>query len=69
MESGTIDSEPMPADGYTDNPDPGQDPALGARVCASFVEELADTVQDSEEEDEPVLQGIMSPVAPRMLQA
>lgn len=47
------------ADDYINNIDPGQDPMRGARVSASYVDavsSLGGTVQDSEEEDEPVQQ-------------
>jgi len=44
------------ADDYTDNPDPGQDPVQGARICASYsepVSSLGGAIQDSEDEEEP----------------
>ena len=48
------------ADDYTENPDPGQDPVQGARVCASYLEPVSSldvAIQDSEDEEEPPHQG------------
>ena len=49
----------LAADDYIKNIDPEQDPMRGARVSASYVEavsSLGETVQDSEDEDEPAQQ-------------
>lgn len=51
------DSAQRHAGEYADNPDPAHDPAQGARVCASYGDgpnSLGDTVQDSEDEENPL---------------